>query len=230
MRMSAHVVYRGLAKEWALAIALLTCLPEAGATENWREELSRMPLRQQIHELNRTNCVELMLTAFQSNTVVKALVFLPGATDEFYMYDRAKAQITNSSPSLLRAVDSLINQTRIRATFLSPMLLLHTDEERLEPKIVIQDEPTANKIRKAQLIPHLFCNDSTWDYLQPILRWSMRIDIRPWHNSSDSWHFYRHSFAGWGLNGWEGLEAAALAGKTRFTVKRKSVVFELDGR
>jgi hypothetical protein len=161
---------------------------------------------------------------------VKALVFLPGATDEFYMYDRAKAQITNSSPSLLQAVDSLINQTRIRATFRSPMLLLHTDEERLEPKIVIQDELTANKIRKTRLIPHLLCNDSTWDYLQPILRWSIRIDIRPWRNSSDSWHFYRHSFAGWGLNGWEGLEAAALAGKTRFTVKRKSVVFELDGR
>lgn len=213
-----------------MAIGLLILLPEARATESWREELARMPLRQATRELNRTNCVELMLASFQSNGVVKALIFMPGATDEFYMYNRAQAQITNTSPSLLQAVDALTNQTRIRATFRSPMLLLHTDEDRIEPKIVIQDEPTANKIRKARLVPHLFCNDSTWDYLQPILRWSMSMDIRPWRDSTDSWHFYRHSFAGWGLHGWEGLEVAALAGKTKITVKRKSVVFELDTR
>jgi hypothetical protein len=217
-------------REWLGAIGLLLVLPGALADENWREELSRMPLREEIRELNRTNCVELILAAFQSNSVVKALIFLPGATDEFYMYNRAQAQITNSSPSLLQALDALTSQTRIRATFRSPMLLLYTDEDRLEPKIVIQDELTANKIRKARSVPHLLCNDGTWDYLQPSLRWSLGMDIRPWRNSTDSWHFYRHSFAGWGLSGWEGMEAAALAGKTKFTVKRKSVVFELDAK
>ena len=189
-----------------------------------------MPLPKETHQLNRTNCVEVMLGALQSNQVVKALIFMPGATDEFYMYRRAQAQMTNGSPSLLEAVDALTNQTRIRGTFHPPMLLLHTDEDLAEPKIAIQDEPTADKLRRARLIPHVLCNDSTWDYLQPILRWSLKIDIRPWRNSSESWHFYRLSFAGWGLNGWEGLEAAALAGKTKFTVKRKIVVFELDRR
>src|SRR5262249_19831408 len=199
-------------------------------TESWRQALARMPLQKGTCQLNHTNCVALMLAALQSNTVVKALIFMPGATDEFYLYRRAQAQITNSSPSLLQAVDTLTSQTRIRATFRSAMLLLHTDEDCVEPKVVIQDEPTAQKIRKTRLPPYILCNDSTWDYLQPILRWSLRMDIRPWRNSTDSWHFYHQDFAGWGLNGWEGLEAAALAGKNRFTVKRKSVVFELDGR
>jgi len=216
------------AEHWQAAIGLLFLLPGAWATESWQETLARMPLPTGIHELNRTNCVGTMLTALQSNTVVKALIFMPGATDEFYMYQRAQAQLTNSAASLLDAVNALTGQTRIRATFRSRMLLLHTDEEGVEPKVVIRYEPTAEKIRRARLVPHVYCNDSTWDYLQPILRWSIRMDIRPWHDSTDSWHFYRESFVGWGLSGWEGLEAAALAGKTRFIVKRKSVVFELD--
>jgi hypothetical protein len=226
----ALVVGQKWPKKWPVSIWLLLALPGASASESWREVLARMPLRQETRQLNRTNCVELMLSGLQSNAVVKALIFMPGATDEFYMYRRAEAQLTNASPSLLQAIDALTSQTRIRATFRSPMLLLHTEDDRVEPKIVIQDEPTANRIRNARLAPHIVCNDATWEYLQPILRWSMGVDIRPWHNSTDSWHFYRHSFAGWGLNGWEGLEAAALAGKTRFTVKRKSVVFELDTR
>ena len=32
------------------------------------------------YELNRTNCVRLLLSAFKRNDVVKALVFVPGAT------------------------------------------------------------------------------------------------------------------------------------------------------
>ncbi len=54
--------------------------------------------------------------------------------------------------------------------------------------------------------------------------------MRPWRYSSDSWHFYRHTLAGWNLTGWEALEAIALAGKTRFTVERKELVFGGDTR
>ena len=60
--------------------------------------------------------------------------------------------------------------------------------------------------------------------MQPILRDCVKADIQPWRYSRASWHFYRHSFAAWNLSGWEALEAAAFAGKTRFTVRRKSVV------
>ncbi len=45
-----------------------------------------MPLGTNVTELNRTNCVGIMLRAFQSNNVVKALIFMPGATDEFYFF------------------------------------------------------------------------------------------------------------------------------------------------
>src|SRR6266496_3675139 len=73
------------------------------ATGTWESALDQMPLGAGITELSRTNCVDLMLKAFQSNAVVKALIFMPGATDEFYMFKRARAQLTNASPTLLDA-------------------------------------------------------------------------------------------------------------------------------
>ena len=86
----------------ASLLALICALPlVAAAVEDWQGALAGMPLRTQITELNRTNCVEVMLQAFQSNEVVKALIFMPGATDEFYMFHRAKAKFTNPNPSLL---------------------------------------------------------------------------------------------------------------------------------
>lgn len=74
-------------------IALSLCLAPlaVGAAETWQSALSRMPLGTNVTQLNRANCVGIMLRAFQSNTVVKALVFMPGATDEFYFFRRAKA-------------------------------------------------------------------------------------------------------------------------------------------
>lgn len=221
---------KGISLLWMLGAAWFFVQFGAWAGESWPEVLSRMPLQQRIPELNRTNCVEVILGGFQSNQVVKALIFLPGATDEFYMFGRARAQVINSEPSLWDAVNALTNQTRIRATFRSPMLLLHTEEDLLEAEISVRDERTADQIRQAKSIPHIFCNDRDWDFLQPLLRRALKMDIRPWRKSTDSWHFYRHSFAAWGLNGWEGLEAAALASKTKFTVRRKALVFELDRR
>jgi hypothetical protein len=201
-----------------------------GAAETWQSALSRMPLGTNVAQLNRTNCVSIMLGAFQSNNVVKGLIFMPGATDEFYFFRRARADLTESPASLLAAVSALTNQTLIRATFRAPLLLLHTTEDLLEPANIIQDPPTAEKLRKARFVPHGFYNDRDWDFLQPILKRSLRTDMRPSRHSYDSFHFYRHSFAAWDLSGWEALEATALAGQTSFTVRRKQVVFELDTR
>jgi hypothetical protein len=200
------------------------------ATDSWPEALGRMPLIHQVRQLNHTNCVEVMLGAFQANSVVKGLVFMPGATDEFYMFRRAEADLAGSQVSLFDAVAALTNQTVIRATFRPPLLLLHTDEDSIAPGTVVLDESTAARLREARAPEHLLCNDRDWDYLQPLLRWSLKVQLKPWQNSRDSWHFYRHSFAGWNLSGWEALEAAALAGKSRFTVRRKAVVFEIDRR
>src|SRR5450631_2184745 len=85
--------------------------------ETWQDVLGRMPLGTNVAELNRTNCVKIMLPALQSNDVVKALIFMPGATDEFYFHRRGTASLTNASPTLLDAVSALTNQTLIRATF-----------------------------------------------------------------------------------------------------------------
>ena len=230
-RATLVVIFR--AQTFALLLVALT----GTASEPWQLALQRMPLGTTATELNRTNCVEVLLRALQSNNVVKALVFMPGATDEFYMFPRARASLAPGPRSLLDGITALTNQTYIRATFRPPMLLLHTDEDPLEPLIRIEDEPAAMKLRQIHFVPHALYNDRDWDFLQPILRRKLKADIRPERYRYDTWHFYRHSFAGWNLNGWEVLEATALAGKTRFTVRQKrglgrsiSVLFEGDER
>jgi len=201
-----------------------------GAEDSWEAALSQMPLEQTVMQLNRTNCVEVMLRAFRSNQVVKALIFMPGATDEFYMFRRARAELTNARPTLLDAVNALTNQTFIRATFEPPMLLLHTGEDFPQPLIDIQHPATAEKLKLVRFIPHVLYDDRDWDVLQPALKKQLKVDILPWRYSYDSWHFYRHSFAAWGLTGWEALEAAARAGKSVFAVRRHSVIFLPDQR
>jgi hypothetical protein len=189
-----------------------------------------MPLGTNVTELNLTNCVAVMLPALQSNEIVKALIFMPGATDELYFFHRVRAELTNASPSLLDAVNALTRQTLIRATFRPPMLLLHTSEDLLEPAGIIKHRPTAERFKQARFLPQALYNDRDWDFLLPILERHLHAKFRPAPYSMDSWHFYRHSFAAWGLTDWEALEAVALAGKTTFTIRRNLVVFEGDER
>jgi hypothetical protein len=200
------------------------------AEEYWPAALSRMPLHAQVTQLTRTNCVDVLWGAFQSNGVAKALILMPGATDTWYMFQPAKVALTKTNPSLLDALTALTNQTPIRVTFRPPFLLLHTDVDLLEPVIKVEDQATAAKLKQARFVPHAVYNDRDWDFLQPILRKSLKTAMRPWRYSQDSWHFYRHSFAAWNLTGWEALEAAAMAAKTTCTVSRKKVVFEVDMR
>src|SRR5438876_288489 len=162
----------------ALVLALLASLP-ATAAEPWQEALRQMPLAANVRQLNRTNCVEILLNAFQSNRVVKAFIFMPGATDEFYMFHRAKAELTNASPSLLDAVAALTNQTRIEATFRPPLLLLHTDEDELEPVIRIEHRPTLEKLKQRRFVAHAVFNDRDWTFLQPLLRKRLKTDVQP---------------------------------------------------
>ena len=56
-----------------------------------------MPLGAGVTMLVETNCVAAMLRAFQSNATVKALIFMPGATDEFYMFHRARRKLADLS-------------------------------------------------------------------------------------------------------------------------------------
>lgn len=213
-----------------VTVALLWLLPiRMRAAESWAQALARMPLGIEARELNQTNCIPAMLGAFRSNEVVKAMVFLPGAADEFYLLHRASARLSQATANLLDTVQALTNQTHIQATFVAPLLLLHTTTDRLEPAVRIEDVRTVEKL-KARPWPGAVCIDRDWDYVQVLLKWPLKLEVRPWQHSPDSYHFYRHNFAAFGLNGWEALETTALAGKTRLRVRRNEVVFELDQR
>jgi uncharacterized integral membrane protein len=221
-----------------LLLALCCICSTAAAAVEWPSALQQMPLGVSVTELNRTNCVPILLNAFQSNRVVKALIFMPGATDEFYMFRRARAVLTNDSPTLLDAMHALTNQTLIRVTFFPPFLLLHSDEDPLEPQITVENQPLADKVKQAKFVEHANFNDRDWDFIQPILRKTLTADIQPWDHTYESFHFYRHSFAAWNLTGWEALEAVSLAGKAHVTLRHKppltyprnEILFEPDRR
>jgi hypothetical protein len=200
------------------------------ADENWQSELSKMPLAANVAELNRTNCVPLLLNSFRSNGVVKALVFMPGATDELYFFRRAHATLTNSNPSLLDAVTALTNQTYIQATFQPPLLLLHTTEDALDGFATVKNESTAAKLRERIVPDRVIFNDADWDSLRPVVNKKLSVSLRPLSGAPETWHFYRHSFAACGVTQWEMLEIIALAGKTTFTVNWLTAEFQPDTR
>jgi hypothetical protein len=202
----------------------------ARAGSPWEAALEGMPLGTNVAELNETNCVKILLRAFESNSTVKAFIFMPGAIDEFYWHHRAKAALTNDNPSLLDAVNALTNQTRIQALFRPPMLLLYAPPDVTEPGVTIADAATARRIMQRRFLPHVIYDDRDWDYMLPILTKTCGMDFKPGPFSKYSFHFYRHSFAAWNLTAWEGLEAVSLANRTVFTVEEDQVVFTDDWR
>jgi hypothetical protein len=208
---------------WLLATNLL-------ADDNWQDALSQMPLGTNITELDRTNCVPLMLNAFQSNGIVKAIIFMPGATDELYFFRRAHATLTNSNPSLLDAVVALTNQTYVQATFQPPLLLLHTTEDSLDGFATVKNESTAAKLRRRIVPDRVILNDADWGNLKSVLHRKLSVGLEPDPDAPETWHFYRHSFAVCGVTQWEMLETIALAGKTTFTLNWLSAEFQPDAR
>ena len=200
------------------------------AGEPWQDALAKMPLVDPTTELNRTNCVPLMLDAFQSNGIVKALIFMPGATDELFFFRRAQAILTKANPTLLDAVIALTNQTFIQATFQPPLLLLHTTEDSLDLIAIVKNESVAAKLHKRIVPGYMRLNDADWGEVRGALNGKLSIGLRPFENALETWHFYRHSFAACGVTDWEMLETLALAGKTTFTVNWLAADFQPDRR
>jgi len=202
----------------------------SAADESWPSVLSQMPLGAGPVQLNRTNCAQLILNGFESNATVKAVIFMPGATDELYFFKRTQATVTNLSPSLYDAIVALTNQSHLRVVFRPPFLLIHSEEDVLNLDITIQHERTAEKLKTGKPVPRIEVFDRDWTQLVKLIKRRIGPTLMPYEGTSASWHFYRHTFAGWNLSQWEALEACALAGKTRFTVIRNGVVFKLDER
>ena len=164
--------------KWSGLILLLIASQGVSAGEPWQDALAGMPLgvpQNGMTELNRTNCVPLMLDSFQSNGVVKALIFMPGATDELYFFRRAHATLTNANPSLLDAVTALTNQTHIEATFQPPLLLLHTTEDSLDGFATVKNEKTAAKLRQRLVPGRVQLEDADWGVVRAALKGKRRI-------------------------------------------------------
>ena len=217
-------------KRSLFACGLLLLRGVVGAEETWPDALSQMPLGPADGVLNHTNCAPLLLGRFQSNATVKALILMPGATDELCFFRRVQITLTNAQPSLFDAVVALTNQSPLRVTFQPPFLLLYSEEDVLSLAITIQHARTAEKLKTGKPIPHLLALDRDWDQLLTLIRKPIGTTLWPYRGLPDSWHFYRHTFAAWNLTPWETLEAVARAGKTQFSVQWEKVVFEVDPR
>jgi hypothetical protein len=212
-----------------LAMVFLSAIAVCGAP-SWQEELAKMPLTAKPAELDGRNCAPVLFNSFQRGASVQAIILMPGATDELYFFRRVHARLTNDAPTLLDAISALTNQSFIQATFRPPLLLLHTVEDPLEPDIVVKDERTADRIRKKHFEKRAIFYDKDWDFVEPILAFDLDTRLSPGLRSHDSHHFFRHSLVEFGLNGWDALEAIALAGKTKVTIERKRIVFKGDTR
>jgi hypothetical protein len=213
-----------------ILVGLLLVRCAWAAEESWRAILNRMPLGTNISVLNQTNCAQVLLGGFQSNATAKALIFMSGATDELYFFRRVQVKVTNAAPTLLDAVVALTNQSPLRVTFRAPFVMLYSAEDVLDLDFKVQHAATEKKLKTARPLARLLAIDRDWTQLLQLMKRKIPTTLLPYEGTTASWHFYRHTFAGWNLTPWETLEAVALAGKTRFTVIRRGVVFEVDPR
>jgi hypothetical protein len=217
----------------AIRFAILIGALSASANlfaDDWQNALNKMPLASAVTELDRSNCVPLLLNSFQSNGVVKALIFMPGATDEIYFFRRVHVQLSKTNASLADAIIALTNQTYVQADFRPPFLILHTTEDSLDVIADVKNKSTADKLRQRTVSEKILLNDADWDEVHEAIGKFLNIGLRPREGSPDSWHFYRHSFVADGVTQWELLETLALAGKTTFSVHWLTADFEPDRR
>jgi len=206
----------------AVSLALNLC-----GQETWPSALARMPLNPAI-PLNRDNCMAVLLQAFQSNALVKALVFLPAVSDDFYLINRDRPKLNITASNLLEAITALTNRTDVRATFTAGALLLHLERDRLKPLVTIQDQATGQKMSEGHHLPKVLWVDAHWERLQPRLRKELKMEVLPAGQSSDAWHFARHNLAGWGLSDRELIDLLSLTGKTSISIQKNRLVFQTD--
>ena len=195
---------------------------------SWQTALAGMPLPAPAPLLNRDNAVCLLLDAFRSNDLVRALIVLPGVSDDFYLINRDRPKLNLRATNLLEAVNGLTNATAVQVTFKAPFLLLHLAADRIEPRFVIRDQATVGRLRSERHLAHpLYC-DTHWERLQPELGKALGRLIWPQALSADAWHFDRHNFAGWGATDWELLVAISLASGTTFCVQTQAIIFRVQ--
>lgn len=199
-----------------------------GAEESWVKALRTMPVPPVA--LNRSNAVDVLLGAFQSNTVVKAIVVLPGVSDDFYLIHRDAPALNLRATNLWEGIVTLTNATAMRVTWRKPFVLLHARaSDVLEPSIRVEDAAMAARLKRHSLPNRVLHLDAHWETVQPTLERALGRRVRPDGASTEAWHFNRHNLAGWNLTGWELLEAISLTGGTSVTVLNRGIDFQIRG-
>jgi hypothetical protein len=201
----------------------------ADAQTSWQNALAQMPMPAGIGPIERTNALRRLLEGLQSNTTVKAMIILPAVSDDLYLINRDKPKLGLRATNLLDAICQLTNATEIRATFRSPFLLLHRDEDFLTPQLVIKDAGAADRLRAESRLPRVSFCDVHWKELRPVLNKKLRASVLPWSTSANAWHFARHNLAGWNLTDWELITAVSLSGRTSVTIEKRRLIFQKRG-
>ncbi len=198
------------------------------AEESWVAALRAMPVPPVA--LNRSNAVDVLLGLLQSNAVVKAIVVLPGVSDDFYLIHRDAPLPNLRATNLWGSIVALTNATAMRVTWREPFVLLHARaSDLLEPSIHNSDPAIAARLRRERVRGRVLHLDGHWEVVQPALERALGRTVRPQGTSTDAWHFNRHNFAGWNLTGWELLEAVSLTGGTKVHVQNRGIDFQIRG-
>lgn len=208
---------------------MLLLLPLAAAAQ-WESELGKMPLAGGTAELGRMDAIPRMLKSFQKNPAVKGLVFMPGATDEFYFFKRAKIKVAGSSPTLMDALVALTNQNPVLLKYEAPFVVVYTAEDPNPMLLEVKDEKTAAKLKNTGFAKEVKYSDKDWDTAYKSIRYNFNTRLEPAPKSHESNHFFRYHITAYELTNWEMMHALCLAGKTKVSVERNKVVFLSDPR
>ncbi len=204
---------------------LLALVQPAFGDELWKTELARMPLSTNRIHFSKAEPAVVILRAFQTNPIVKAIVFLPGATDELYFNDRGSLVFTNANTTVFDAISELTKHSGIQAVFRAPFLLLGETNDFFAPLLKPATAILFEKLREKPFDQKWLMIDREWEQLYPTLKKYLETRIMPGAQSRDSWHFYRVSFAAYGLNGLEAVELIALATQTEVEARKHHLVF-----
>lgn len=181
------------------------------------------------------DCIPLAINSFVSNQVVRALIIMPMASDYLYFFREKSLKLEGiqslqgkSKLSLLHLVTSLTNATPLRTAFHESFLLICTDKDRIQGKVIELQGASAASWLEQRPCRNLLWLDRSWDFLAPLLEQVLECKITPQVDSEPSWHFYRANMAGYGLSGRELLTALCMTSKTQVKVARGRLEFKLD--
>lgn len=193
----------------------------------WVAPLSAMALPESPG-VTRSNAIRTIVRGFGSNTVVRALVVLPGLVDDFHLIHRDSPLAPIRARNLAEALMALTNATELRVTFEpgAGRLILHTDSDRIAASTRLTAPEAGTQLRRRRSLPEVTWVDRPWSAVQPILRHSVARGIQPPADAPEAGHFERVNLVAHGLNDAELLETIALATGTRLIIERRRIRFE----